>query len=209
MYKILRKYIVEYKKLWEIADFDKRFKGVDKEKQSNVLKFKHISASLLKKYPIVSNCKEVKLLSTGYFGGYTKYNKNDIHINQGEIISIPSGGEAILKYHNGYFIDSLNILFSSKNIKLWNLKFIYYFLVQQINYIKECFVGSSIKHPDMKKIINIEIPIPHIDIQNKIVQILDKLELYSKDINSGLPQEIELRKNQFDFYLNKLLKFNK
>ena len=61
----------------------------------------------------------------------------------------------------------------------------------------------------MKKIINIEIPIPHIDIQNKIVQILDKLELYSKDINSGLPQEIELRKNQFDFYLNKLLKFNK
>ena len=61
----------------------------------------------------------------------------------------------------------------------------------------------------MKKIINIEIPIPHIDIQNKIVQILDKLELYSKDINSGLPQEIELRKKQFDFYLNKLLKFNK
>jgi type I restriction modification DNA specificity family protein len=57
-------------------------------------------------------------LSTGYFGGYTKYNKNDININQGEIISIPSGGEAILKYHNGYFIDSLNILFSSKNIKL-------------------------------------------------------------------------------------------
>ena len=157
-------YIVEYKKLWEIVDFDKRFKDVDKEKQTNVLKFKHISASLLKKYSIVSNCKEVKLLSTGYFGGYTKYNKNDININQGEIISIPSGGEAILKYHNGYFIDSLNILFSSKNIKLWNLKFIYYFLVQQINYIKECFVGSSIKHSNMKKIINIKIPIPHIDI---------------------------------------------
>ena len=61
----------------------------------------------------------------------------------------------------------------------------------------------------MKEIINLIIPIPSLDIQNKIVQILDKLELYAKDINEGLPQEIKLRKNQFDFYLNKLLKFNK
>ncbi|GAA8716885.1 hypothetical protein oki361_23850 [Helicobacter pylori] len=61
----------------------------------------------------------------------------------------------------------------------------------------------------MKEIINLIIPIPSFDIQNKIVQILDKLELYAKDINEGLPQEIKLRKNQFNFYLNKLLKFNK
>ena len=202
-------FTIEYKELWSIVNFDKKFKGVDKNKQKTILKFKHISATNLKKYFLVPNCNEVRLLSTGLYDEYTKYNKNDLNINYGEVISIPSGGDAILKYHHGYFIDSLNILFSSKDPKQWNLKFIYYFLKSKINFIRNNFVGSSIKHPNMKEIINLIIPIPSLDIQNKIVQILDKLELYAKDINEGLPQEIKLRKNQFDFYLNKLLKFNK
>ena len=202
-------FTIEYKELWSIVNFDKKFKGVDKNKQKTILKFKHISATNLKKYFLVPNCNEVRLLSTGLYDEYTKYNKNDLNINYGEVISIPSGGDAILKYHHGYFIDSLNILFSSKDPKQWNLKFIYYFLKSKTNFIRNNFVGSSIKHPNMKEIINLIIPIPSLDIQNKIVQVLDKLELYSKNINAGLPQEIKLRKNQFDFYLNKLLKFNK
>ena len=54
---------------------------------------------------------------------------------------------------------------------------------------------------------NIVLPIPSLEIQNKIVQILDKLEIYSKDINTGLPLEVSERKKQYDYYLNKLLTF--
>lgn len=54
---------------------------------------------------------------------------------------------------------------------------------------------------------NIILPIPSLEIQSKIVQILDKLEIYSKDIKTGLPLEVSDRKKQYNYYLNKLLTF--
>ncbi|RCJ01005.1 restriction endonuclease subunit S, partial [Metamycoplasma hominis] len=51
------------------------------------------------------------------------------------------------------------------------------------------------------------IPIPHIAIQNKIVEILDKLQAYTKDIQTGLPLEIDQRKKQYEHYGDKLLNF--
>ena len=205
--QLLKKYCpngAEEKPLWEIVDFDKRFKGVDKNKQKNILKFKHVSAAQLKAYPAINNCTEVRLLSTGIYDGYTQYNENDKNINYGEIISIPSGGDAILKYYKGYFIDSLNILLSSKNIEEWNLKFIFYSLINKINYIKENFTGSSIKHPNMRVIVNTIIPIPPIKIQNKIVEILDNFS----ELEAELEAELEFRNIQYEHYNNKLLDFD-
>ncbi|RAW47157.1 restriction endonuclease subunit S, partial [Metamycoplasma hominis] len=43
--------------------------------------------------------------------------------------------------------------------------------------------------------------------QNKIVEILDKLETYTKDIQTGLPLEIDQRKKQYEHYRDKLLNF--
>ncbi|WP_157733350.1 restriction endonuclease subunit S, partial [Ureaplasma parvum] len=194
---------VKYKKLWEIVNFDKKFKGVPKEKQNEILSFKHISANELKRYE-KCNFGNVKLLSTGLYDGYIKYNENDNNINYGEIIALPSGGSPIIKYYNGYFIDSLNIIFSQKNKKECNLKFIYYFLIANKMLIEENYRGASVKHPNMIEIIELLIPIPHISIQNKIVEILDKLEAYTKDIGVGLPFEIKQRKKQYEYYRNKL-----
>ena len=52
-----------------------------------------------------------------------------------------------------------------------------------------------------------KIPIPSLEVQNKIVEILDKLSNYSKDIKTGLPLEIEQRQKQYKYYRNLLLKF--
>jgi len=172
------------------------------------LSFKHISANELKRYE-KCNFGNVKLLSTGLYDGYIKYNENDNNINYGEIIALPSGGSPIIKYYNGYFIDSLNIIFSQKNKKECNLKFIYYFLIANKMLIEENYRGASVKHPNMIEIIELLIPIPHISIQNKIVEILDKLEAYTKDIGVGLPFEIKQRKKQYEYYRNKLLDFKK
>ncbi|EEH01921.1 type I restriction modification DNA specificity family protein [Ureaplasma urealyticum serovar 2 str. ATCC 27814] len=57
------------------------------------------------------------------------------------------------------------------------------------------------------KYSQLSIPIPPISIQNKIVEVLDKLETYTKDINTGLPLEIEQHKKQYEYYRNKLLDF--
>ena len=201
-------YSLEYKKLWELVNFDKKFNNVAKYKQEEILYFVHISAKKLKEYKLNSN-GDVKILSTGNYEGFTNYIQNDSNINYGEIISIPSGGSPILKYYKGYFIDSLNILFSSKNTSKINLKFIYYFLINNIFLIEENFRGSSIKHPNMLTIIEINIPLPSIEVQNKIVNILDRLQDYSKDIKTGLPLEIEQRQKQYEYYRNLFLNLKK
>ena len=93
---------VKYKHLWEIVNFDKKFQNVSIEKQSTVLTFKHINAAKLKSY---ENKKQgiVKAISTGKYEGYVNIDKNNADVNYGEVISIPSGGEANLKYYKGYF----------------------------------------------------------------------------------------------------------
>ena len=201
-------YSLEYKKLWELVNFDKKFNNIAKYKQEEILYFVHISAKKLKEYKLNSN-GDVKILSTGNYEGFTNYIQNDSNINYGEIISIPSGGSPILKYYKGYFIDSLNILFSSKNRSKINLKYIYYFLINNIFFIEENFRGSSIKHPNMSTIIEINIPLPSIEVQTKIVNILDKLQDYSKDIKTGLPLEIEQRQKQYEYYRNLFLNLKK
>ena len=45
------------------------------------------------------------------------------------------------------------------------------------------------------------------DEQKKIVDMLDKFDVLSADINTGLPAEIEARQKQYEYYRNKLLTF--
>ena len=68
--------------------------------------------------------------------------------------------------------------------------------------------GGTIKHPDMSKILEIQIPFPSLKTQQKIIDILDSFETLVNDIKQGLPKEIELRQKQYEYYREKLLTFN-
>ena len=59
---------------------------------------------------------------------------------------------------------------------------------------------------DMEKI---KVPIPPIEVQNHIVEILDKFHNLVNDISCGLPKEIELREKQYIYYREKILDFPK
>ena len=59
---------------------------------------------------------------------------------------------------------------------------------------------------DMEKI---KIPIPSLPVQEYIVSILDKFDALVNDISQGLPQEIELRQKQYEYYREKLLSFER
>ncbi|WP_373437993.1 restriction endonuclease subunit S [Metamycoplasma equirhinis] len=199
---------MEFKCLWELVDFDKRFNGVEKYKQTNILKFNNLSAKKLQEYTVNNKEGSVRLLSTGKYDGFITYNKNDKNINFGEVISIPTGGTVTLKYHNGYFVNSLNILMSSKSKNNLNLKYLFYFLLNNINLIEDNFRGSSIKHPNMKEILNFKIPVPPIKIQNEIVNILDKFTGLTAELTAGLTAELTARQKQYEYYRNTLLNFN-
>jgi type I restriction enzyme S subunit len=58
--------------------------------------------------------------------------------------------------------------------------------------------------PTVKKI---EIPIPSLPEQERIVGILDKFDALVNDISVGLPAEIAARRKQYEYYRGKLLDF--
>jgi type I restriction enzyme S subunit len=55
--------------------------------------------------------------------------------------------------------------------------------------------------------VKVKIPIPPIKIQNEIVKILDYFSELVNSISEGLPAEIKARKQQYEYYRNKLFTF--
>ena len=88
-------------------------------------------------------------------------------------------------------------------------------------YCAYCFSTSSIRNAIIRKstyttraLINgtslsqIEIPLPPLEVQKRIVEVLDNFEKICNDLNIGLPAEIEARQKEYEFYRNFLLTFN-
>ena len=73
--------------------------------------------------------------------------------------------------------------------------------------ISKLIRGTTIPGISIEDLKNFEIDIPSLEIQTKIVTILDKLQDYSRDIKTGLPLEIEQRQKQYEYYRNLLLDF--
>ena len=65
-------------------------------------------------------------------------------------------------------------------------------------------VPIKINKGDIDKI---EIPLPPLEVQKRIVEVLDNFEKICNDLNIGLPAEIEARQKQYEFYRNFLLIF--
>ena len=57
-------------------------------------------------------------------------------------------------------------------------------------------------------ILNTKISIPKIEVQRKIVHVLDNFEKICTDLSIGLPAEIAARQKQYEYYRDKLLDFN-
>jgi type I restriction enzyme S subunit len=54
---------------------------------------------------------------------------------------------------------------------------------------------------------NFVFTIPSMDRQNEIVQVLDRFDVLSMDMSSGLPAEIDARQKQYEYYRDQLLTF--
>jgi type I restriction enzyme, S subunit len=196
---------VEWKKLWEVSAWDKRFTGIDRGKQVKVIKYNHLLASDLKSYQ--QDNGNVKLLTTSITELYTTEALAGDLLSEGEVIAIPSGGNPIIQYYKGKFLTADNRIATSLDLKIIDNKYLYYILQNRIDEISSFYRGSGIKHPEMAKILNLDIPIPIIEKQKEIVEQLDKFSKLCEDISEGLPAEIEARKQQYEFYRDKLLTF--
>ncbi|WP_148803069.1 restriction endonuclease subunit S [Campylobacter concisus] len=78
-----------------------------------------------------------------------------------------------------------------------------YFYNEKVKYAKGTKV-IDVSASDMSKIL---IPVPSLQTQQKVVDILDKFDTLVNSITEGLPREIELRRKQYEHYRELLLNF--
>ncbi|WP_420901418.1 restriction endonuclease subunit S [Escherichia coli] len=69
--------------------------------------------------------------------------------------------------------------------------------------------GGSVASIDSKKLFSFKIPVPNINEQQRIVEILDKFDTLTNSTTEGLPREIELRQKQYEYYRDLLFSFPK
>ena len=91
-----------------------------------------------------------------------------------------------------------------------NPKYLAYFLQTSyfFKYKKKISKGVKVIDLDLNKFGNMLIPVPPLSEQQRIVSILDRFEALTTDLQSGLPAEIEARRQQYEYYRNKLLTFD-
>lgn len=68
---------------------------------------------------------------------------------------------------------------------------------------------GSVPNISQKALSDILIPIPPLEEQNRIVSILDRFDTLTNDLTQGLPAEMEKRRQQYEFYRDKLLTFKR
>jgi len=67
--------------------------------------------------------------------------------------------------------------------------------------------GAAQPKLNQKNLNGIKIPVPLQEDQEHIVSILDKFDTLTASISEGLPAEIKMRRQQYEYYREKLLTF--
>lgn len=195
---------VEYKPIWSLTAWDKKFNGVDKEKQKNVISYKYYLSTDFAK--VEKKNGNIKYISTGISGDdrYTTEELAGDYLAEGEVVCIPWGGTPNVKYHKGKFVTGDNRIATSLDINILSNKFLYYWMQSKINVISKFYRGSGIKHPSMKDVLDMNIAVPPLEVQCEIVHILDDFTLLSAELSA----ELKARQKQYEYYKEVLLENN-
>lgn len=134
---------------------------------------------------------------------FDEYKQKYNYPNKGEILISASGTigrTVIFDGEDAYFQDSNIVWIEHDETKILN-KFLYY-VYQNVNWgASEGGTISRLYNDNLRKI---QIPIPPLDVQAKIVKILDAFT----ELTAELTAELTMREKQYHYYRDKLLTFS-
>ena len=136
--------------------------------------------------------------------------KNDYEYDETAIITAGDGVGVGKVYHyieGKYALHQRAYRIHINTPEVMSKYYFHYMKAKFLPYIqKTMFQGSvaSIRRPMLNAF---PVPVPPLDVQKRIVNVLDNFEKICSDLNIGLPAEIEARQKQYEYYRDKLLTF--
>lgn len=128
----------------------------------------------------------------------------DTYNRDGETITVAGSGASagyVMFWNEPIFVcDAFSIKAKGDNMT----KYIYHALKNMQNAIQATKKGGGVPHVHISSIDNFIIPLPPLEIQNRIVEVLDKMTT----LEAELEAELEARKRQYEYYRSKLLTFS-
>jgi type I restriction enzyme S subunit len=67
--------------------------------------------------------------------------------------------------------------------------------------------GVKMPRGDKDTIMDFIVPVPSLEVQKRIVTTLENFTSLTRGLSEGLPAEIKARRQQYEYYRNKLLTF--
>ena len=121
----------------------------------------------------------------------------DIPDYDGESLIIGDRGEPNITYATEFSASDICYILQNKNKSMLNLKYVYYYLYNNLDIMENLYKGDTIKHISVANIKGIVIPIPSIEQQNAIVEYC---EMNDENIKQ-LEKEIEDKKAHIRQYI--------
>jgi type I restriction enzyme S subunit len=143
-------------------------------------------------FPVWGNGKE----AYGYSGTY-KIDRDAV------VISSIGANTGAVYYRKAFFTPIIRLKVVMPKDNQLSSRFLFHVLSATAIKSK----SSSVPNMNANEIKAIKIPVPPLDVQNRIVNVLDNFEKICSDRNIGLPAEIEARQKQYEYYRDKLLTF--
>ena len=148
-----------------------------------------------------------------FAGGKTVINAFEKDIPNANITSVPavliqSRGVIDVVYYDKPFTFK-NEMWAYTTDNLVTLKYLFYFLKNNVKRFQDiASEKGSMPQISLPVTENLEVPLPPLNIQKKIVDVLDNFDKICTDLSIGLPAEIEARQKEYEFYRNELLSFD-
>ena len=102
-----------------------------------------------------------------------------------------------------------DVLVIKKSIESIDNKYLFFVLSSEkfFSYVMKSVKAGKMPRGNKEMIMKYQFPLPSLEVQKRIVEILDNFEKICNDLNIGLPAEIEARQKEYEFYRNFLLTF--
>lgn len=178
---------VEWKALRELAEVNTGSKPL--ETLESATSFDYINAGTSRSgYSAASNC-------------------------EGDTLTTPSRGQGGIGYvgyqRDPFWLGPLCYKLQSIDKTVLINKYLFYFLQSKSELLLGLKKEGGVPAVNKSDLVKLEIPIPSLETQKRIVIILDKFDSLTNSISEGLPREIELRQKQYEYYRDLLLSFPK